>query len=216
MLKRLTKFLINETTAPEQCNDRILDDKNYCILDPFYKYFEDQLRTDAARIETEYEKRYYKIFNTNTTLSISLKNIPREALSQHADSDGYTLLEKYIGFDKSVSDSEAATTALIMGKYNVKINSSNKTRYKECKKHIVLPINLDTACIRLTGMLRLSLITRFFTKPHTISVYNDSRYLKLSDGSQVLKNDFQYILSWIIIPEKKGSDSHLILEAPCM
>lgn len=200
---------------PEQDNDRIIDTQRWAYLQPFYPYIEDQIKSDAMRIENTYETVNFTIFSSKDTLRINLNVIPKEELAKLAlTGEMYSPLEKYISYDKSVSDSEASIMAVckceggIPAEYATIISKDLYARIeKKTDGKSVLPIDLTNASILLSQELRLNLIRKYFTKPYSISGYDNDKLTitpHYMDGrtyiSQSINVDANLVLSWIRIP----------------
>ena len=201
----------NQAAKPEQDNDRVIDSNQWPFLQPFYPYFEDQIRADAMRIESTYETNNYTIITLKDTLRINLRVIPKEEFAKWVvNGDMYSPLEKYISFDKSVSDSSAAVMAAcnreegLPAEYATGPNKDTYSRIeKETRGKSVLPIDLTNASILLSPALRLNLIQKYLTKPYSISVYETTTSKRVYKGEREvygINMCTNFVLSWVRIP----------------
>lgn len=203
----------NQPVKPiEQNNDRVITKTRWAYLAPFYPYIEEQIKADALKIEHEYESTNYRIFTEKDTLRINLNCIPKEEFAKWTiDGEQYTLLEKYISFDKSVHDCEAAVLAYYKTKEDMPPEAQKGmfgNVHEKTKGKSVLPIDLSTASILLSAERRLNLIQKYFTKPYSISVYEETltRRIYYRELYNVIDTTTNFVLSWIRIPSAQKSD----------
>ncbi len=193
-------------TSIEQDNDRVITKTLWPYLEPFYPYIEEQIKADALKIEHEYESTNYRIFTEKDTLRINLNCIPKEEFAKwRLEGEMYTPLEKYISFDKSVGDLSAAAAATYKTKEDMPPEVQKSmfgNVHEKTKGKSVLPIDLSTASIVLTAERRLNLIQKYFTKPHSISVYEETLTKRIYSGGLYHDIDtaVNFVLSWIRIP----------------